>query len=163
MIGFYTLLRPGEYCALEWQWIDMKNQCISIPADVMKMKRMHVVPISTQLQKILENRPRFGEYVLTSPDRPGSHIGTAAQENFFRRHGMKGVLVPHGIRSIGRTWMAEERIDHDIAEMCLAHRVGTSVELAYNRTDFLELRRDAMQRWCDYVELCLKGGTDLLL
>ena len=76
---------------------------------------------------------------------------------------MKGVLVPHGIRSIGRTWMAEERIDHDIAEMCLAHRVGTSVELAYNRTDFLELRRNAMQRWCDYVELCLKGGADLLL
>lgn len=46
---------------------------------------------------------------------------------------------------------------------CLAHSVGSSTVQAYVRSDRLEERREVMQRWCDYVELCLRGGADLLL
>lgn len=155
MIGFYTLLRPIEYCSMEWEWV--KDDCIVIPAEVMKMKREHVVPISSQLRVILDNRPRIGKYVLTSPDKKQQHLRIDSLSLFFRRHGLKDILVPHGIRSIGRTWMADNRFDHDIAEMCLAHRIGSSVELAYNRTDFLEKRREVMQQWCDFVEQCLSS------
>lgn len=52
--------------------------------------------------------------------------------------------------------MAENGIDYAAAEMCLAHEVGSQVSLAYNRSDLLEERRAAMQRWCNFVESCLK-------
>lgn len=50
-----------------------------------------------------------------------------------------------------------------VAELCLAHSVGSSTVQAYVRSDRLEERREVMQRWCDYVEVCMKGGADLLL
>ncbi len=157
MIGFYTLLRPGEYTSIEWEWVDFDKKVINMPAEIMKMKKPHIVPVSTQLLKILEMRPKFNQFVLPSPDKRDQHVTTEAQSRFFRRHGLNNILVPHGIRSIGRTWMAEKRVDHDIAEMCLAHLTGSSVELAYNRTDLVEHRREVMQEWCDFVEDCLKG------
>lgn len=153
-IAFYTLLRPIEYCSMEWEWIH--DGVIEVPAEVMKMKKPHLVPITRQLEKVLSDRPQVSDFVLTSPDRKDCHIRTAAQEVFFRRHGLKGILVPHGIRAIGRTWMHENGINNDVAEMCLAHRVGTRVTQAYDRTDLLEERREAMQKWCDFVESCLK-------
>ncbi len=152
-VAFYTLLRPIEYCSLEWEWVH--DGVIEVPAEVMKMKKPHLVPITRQLKKVLGDRPQVSDFVLTSPDRKDHHIRTAAQEVFFRRHGLQGILVPHGIRAIGRTWMHENGIDNDVAEMCLAHRVGTRVAQAYDRTDLLEERREAMQKWCDFVESCL--------
>lgn len=151
-IALYTLLRPAEYCALEWQWV--KGDVIDVPAEIMKMKKSHYVPISGQLSELLECEHQ-GVYILPSMNKQGEHIRTAAMEVFFKRHGLKDILVPHGIRSIGRTWMTENDIPHDVAEMCLAHKVGSAVELAYNRTDLIAKRRDVMQRWCDYVYSCI--------
>ena len=51
----------------------------------------------------------------------------------------------------------------EVAELCLAHAVGSSTVQAYVRSDRLEERREVMQRWCDYVEVCLKGGAEMLL
>lgn len=153
LIGFYSLLRPAEYCAMEWSWI--KDDVIELPSGIMKMKREHVVPISKQLQTVLERRIHVGEYVLTSPDKLQQHIRIESQALFFRRHGLTGILVPHGIRAIGRTWMHENGIDNDVAELCLAHRIGSRTMQAYDRTDLLDERREAMQKWCDFVESCL--------
>jgi integrase len=155
LIGFYTLLRPGEYCAMRWDWV--KESVIEVPADAMKMKTAHVVPITRQLQAVLDQRPKVTEFVLPSPDKAGAHIRPESLELFMRRHGLKDRLVPHGIRSIGRVWMHEAGIDNDVAELCLAHKVGSSVRQAYDRTTLLDQRVDAMQRWCDFVERCLKS------
>lgn len=154
--GFYTLLRPGELVALKWAWI--KDGIIEIPAEIMKMKKAHRVPITKQLQAVLNSCLVTSDFVFPSPYSPEKHVRIESLEKVFYRNGFKGILVPHGIRSIGRTWMAEHGEDHQVAEACLAHRIGGAVELAYNRSDLLERRRDAMQRWCDFVEGIIKTG-----
>ena len=156
LCGFYTLLRPGEYTALEWSWIDFENKVITVPAETMKMKRPHRVPITTQLEVLLKNRPRINEYVFPSTQSEG-HFVEESGSRFLRRHGFKDKLVPHGIRSIGRTWMHDHDIPYDVAEKCIAHVGGTETVLAYDRSDLLDKRRDAMQQWCNYVEECLSS------
>lgn len=158
LIASYTLLRPGEYIALQWSWIDFNNDIITIPSEAMKMKKEFRVPISTQLKRLLLSLKdlQINDYVFPSPTKE-DHLSIYNFSKFLRTHGFKDILVPHGIRSTGRTWMAENGIDYAAAEMCLAHEVGSQVSLAYNRSDLLEERRAAMQKWCDYVEDCLKN------
>lgn len=164
LCGFYTLLRPGEYTAMRWGWIDFKDKTITIPAEIMKMKREHVVPMSRQLIALLEDLPRTSDYVFPSPQRNGDRpVSTNSASQFLRRNGFADVLVPHGIRAIGRSWMFDNAVSFEVAELCLAHSVGSSTVQAYVRSDRLEERREVMQRWCDYVEVCMKGGADLLL
>lgn len=164
LCGFYTLLRPGEYTALRWDWIDFKDKTITVPAEIMKMKREHVVPMSRQLIALLEDLPRTSEYVFPSPQRNGDRpVSTNSASQFLRRNGFADVLVPHGIRAVGRSWMFDNKVPFEVAELCLAHSVGSSTVQAYVRSDRLEERREVMQRWCNYVELCLRGGADLLL
>ena len=152
-VSLYTLLRPGEYTQLKWQWI--KDDVIIVPSSHMKMKREHRVPISSQLKALLEQRLHNSEYVFPSPFRKGFCYRHDSLPEFFRRCGLTGILVPHGIRSIGRTWFAEQRVPFDVAELCLAHRVGSATVQAYDCSDLLTERFKVMQLWCDYVEKCI--------
>lgn len=158
---FYTLLRANEAYSLKWEYIDLQNKVITIPAEQMKMRREHTIPITPQIEKLLEVIPKTGEY-LFSPSfdnlgRARTMINSiAAIFKQLRINGQK--LVPHGIRAMGRTWMAEQGIDFEVAENCLAHIVGNQVVQAYNRTTLLERRRVAMQKWDDYVESCFNNA-----
>ena len=118
----------------------------------MKMKWIHRVPISKQLQAVLDNIPRRNDYVFYSAGSASGHISESSLGVFLKRIGYQNKLTAHGIRSVGRTWMAENKISFDVAELCLAHSVGTQTVQAYNRTDLLDERREAMQKWCDFVE-----------
>jgi integrase len=155
LFGLYSLLRPNEYCALRWEWI--KDEVISIPAEVMKMRRPFQVPITRQIKEILtaQHARKIGDYVFYSPLHPDKPYNIGSYEIFLRKHGFKGILVPHGLRSIGRTWMAENGARHDVAEMCLAHQVGNAVEMAYNRANLLKMRLETMQQWNDFIDECL--------
>lgn len=164
LCGFYTLLRPGEYTVLRWDWIDFNSRLITVPAEVMKMKREHLVPMSRQLVELLEGLPRHSEFVFPSPQGKGKKpVSTNSASQFLRRNGFADILVPHGIRAIGRSWMFDNKVPFEVGELCIAHAVGSQTVQAYVRSDRLEERRDAMQRWCDYVEVCLKGGAEMLL
>ena len=162
MTGLYTLLRPGEYRKMEWDWIDFDEAVITVPAEIMKMGKEHRVPISVQLHRLLMARhvDGAGRFVFPSEDRPQGYVSTNTLSTWFRRHGLKGRLSPHGIRSIGRSWLAENGIGFEVAELCLAHEVGSNVERRYNRTDLFAQRRAAMQAWSDYVEQCLKASLE---
>ncbi|MCI6796966.1 MAG: tyrosine-type recombinase/integrase [Succinatimonas sp.] len=149
-VAMYTLLRPGEYTVMKWSWIH--DGIIEVPAELMKMKRIHRVPISKQLQAVLDNIPRRNDYVFYSAGSASGHISENSLGVYLKRLGYKDKLTAHGIRSVGRTWMAENKISFDVAELCLAHSVGTQTVQAYNRTDLLDERREAMQKWCDFVE-----------
>lgn len=157
LIAIYTLLRPSEYMSLRWSWIDFTEKVILIPKESMKMKRDFRVPISNQLETLLNSlrMQQLSDLVFPSPTNLDEPLSIFNFAKFLRTHGFKGILVPHGIRSIGRTWMAENTVDYAVAEMCLAHKVGSNVSNAYNRSDLLEERRIAMQRWCDFVESSL--------
>ena len=154
---FYTLLRANEAYCIKWSYIDTQNQVIVIPAERMKTRKEHTVPITTQIQSLLDSIPKKGEYVfnpkLNQYNMPKVMLNMV--ENVFKQVTVNGKrLVPHGIRAMGRTWMAEQGIDFEVAENCLAHTVGNQVVQAYNRTTLLERRRVAMQKWNDYVEEC---------
>lgn len=154
-VAFYTLLRPAEYCAMEWKWIDREKKIITVPSETMKMKKEHVVPITPQLSKVLDYQyDPNGVYVLSSPWLSDKHVGTEALSKLFRKSRLTECLQPHGIRAIGRTWMAENGVEDAIAELCLAHSIGTSTMQAYDRSVRLQERRDAMEKWCKFVEEC---------
>lgn len=157
MTGFYTLLRPGEYAALRWDWI--RDGVITVPAEVMKMKKPHRVPVCRQLEALLGARNHACDLVFPSRSLQ-KPISTNALGLFLRRHGFAGRLVPHGIRSIGRSWMEDHGVAFNIAEACLAHATGSQTVQAYQRSDLLDERRAPMQEWCDFVEECAAGGED---
>ena len=155
MMGLYTLLRPGEYTQMRFSWID--SSCINVPAESMKMKRAHKVPITKQIGELLHRRRILSEsdFVFESSQKANHPIQIFALEKFMRKHGFSKILVPHGLRAIGRTWMRDQHVNHDVAEMCLAHLVGSETERAYNRAELLDERLKVMQAWCDYVDSCM--------
>lgn len=153
---FYTLLRNRELCLLKWEYIDKKNKVITIPSEFMKMRKEHIVPITNQIQETLDSIPKTTDYVFSPTLSAGEPKSLKSMINrVFSQITTNGNrLVAHGVRSIGRTWMADQGIDFAVAENCLAHTVGSSVSQAYNRTTLLERRRVAMQKWNDFVEEC---------
>ena len=169
LVGSYTLLRPAEYLSIKWDYIDLDRKVITIPAENMKMKETHQVPMSEQLVAVISSIEKKEGYDFIFPQMKD---GTATQLATFNGNycrafkrvskEIKDKLVPHGLRAMGRTWMSENRIDFDVAEHCLAHSVGNETVISYNRTTLLEKRRVAMQKWCDFVESCIKDA-DLTL
>lgn len=156
MVQFYTLSRPGEIAEMKWDWIDLDNDVIHFPAEIMKTGRVHEVPMSKQLKILLQGMPRVYEYVFTSDHfkRKGEPINRESVRLMFSKAGLGGIQTAHGIRSIGATWLAEQGIREDVAELCLAHSSDNQVRKAYQRSEFLEKRRPVMQQWCDYVDNC---------
>lgn len=159
LVGLLTLVRPKEYLSLKWEYIDFDKKIITIPAENMKMKKIHEIPMSEQLIALLSNMSQDSEYIF-----PQMKEGTYTQLYTFdgnycrafkkvsKETGNK--FVPHGIRAMGRTWMSEHDIDFEVAENCLAHTIGNAVVATYNRTTLLEKRRVAMQKWADFIEEC---------
>ena len=71
---------------------------------------------------------------------------------------MSGRLVGHGLRSIARSWLADHGAPYEVAEACLAHVTGSKVSRSYQRSDYLDARRDLMAKWSEYVETCASGA-----
>ena len=149
-----TLLRSNEAVNLRWEWVDFKTETITIPANRMKGKRDHRLPISTALKKLLLSlEPKATGPVLNSKTR--SPTGPAQVFRWvFNSLGIIDLISPHGVRSMGRTWFAEQDFNFVHCEYCLAHRVENHVQLSYQRSDYLEQRRPIMEAWGDYVESC---------
>lgn len=68
--------------------------------------------------------------------------------------------MPHGLRSIARSWLADQGISYEIAESCLAHVVGDSVSRAYQRSDFLEARKEVMEQWSSFIRACAQSSQE---
>lgn len=163
LMQFCTLLRTKEATVLRWEWVNEKSNCIIIPGEFMKKKRDHTVPISTQIEQLLNRAPHVSDFIYPSPRKEGCR-SSITTPHFFLRRGLKGIMVPHGIRSMARTWMSDNGVDFFVAEACLAHLVGNSMQRAYLRSDFLEQRREPMQRWGNFVAASLHtAGQDSLL
>lgn len=151
-----TLLRCNEAFNLRWDWIDLDHGVITIPASQMKAKREHRVPISTALAKLLaqfKNNDPQGFLISSKSQRMHSIPGNMFK-SYFTKLGIYHLITPHGVRSMGRTWFAEQDFNFVHCEYCLAHRVENQVQLSYQRSDYLEQRRPIMEAWGNYVESC---------
>ena len=152
-----TALRLGNVCNMKWEWLegypDAETGVISIPAEDMKMRRPFRVPLTAELVKLLEYRrqvKRSAEYVypgLTNPHRPYS----ASQLQNLVHNLSKGRTTLHGLRKTCRTWLSQQEVRYEVAEMILAHESIHSVERIYNYDDYLEARRTALRDWQDFV------------
>ncbi len=125
----------------------------------MKTGDDHRVPLTTAMYEILDGlRPLGSTYVFEGQKRH-QPLSNMSMLMLLRRMKLEGVTV-HGFRSTFRVWAAEvANAPREVAELSLAHKVGSDVERAYARSDLLERRRDLMQRWADIVTGGLTDGT----
>ena len=151
-----TFVRPGELRHAEWSEIDMDNTEWRIPAEKMKRRRVHVVPLSTQALEVLEDiRPLTGNGRYVFPGvrniaRPMSEdtVNAAIRSLGFSQDQFTG----HGFRSMASTILNEQGWNWDAVERQLAHAEGNAVRAAYNHADYLEERKRMMQAWADYLD-----------
>lgn len=159
--------RPGEAFATDWSWFDWAADCVVIPAEVMKMRRAHRIPLTTRHHAILDA-------ILMGKEAPASgpvfsvYKGETVSTTGVRRvmQGVRSDCTLHGFRSSFATWARAETYpvtlptgelrrvrlyDEAMVEEALAHIVGGEVRNAYVRDDFLELRRPMMESWATYT------------
>ncbi|WP_373777821.1 tyrosine-type recombinase/integrase [Glaesserella sp.] len=157
-----TMVRGVEAREAKWEEIDFTDKLWIIPAERMKSREVHKVPLSTQAIKVLERLKQFtGHYVYLFPKRtnPREPMSNATANTALKRMGYDGKQTAHGLRGLARTYLAEQGITHEHAEACLAHKTGGNVSLAYNHSTYLEQRKSIMQLWGDYVERCSTVST----
>ncbi|APW56602.1 Prophage CP4-57 integrase [Pasteurella multocida] len=152
-----TMVRPSEASNATWSEIDLEKALWTIPAKRMKKRNPFVIPLSSQAIAILDKMKSISpksEYVFQSWIKSNQPMSSQTINKMLSDLGYKDKQTAHGLRTIGRTYLAEQRIDYEVAEMCISHKTGTQTGKIYDRADFLEQRKPVMQLWGDYVEKC---------
>lgn len=153
----HTMVRPSEAAGAKWVEIDFDNKLWTIPAERMKKKREHIVPLSDQTIEILERlKPlsRHREYLFPADRNPRSHTNEQTANMALKRMGYEKRLVAHGLRALASTTLNQQGFDPDVVEAALAHVDKNEVRRAYNRADYLERRRVMMNWWSEHISAC---------
>jgi integrase len=158
--------RPGELRHMEWTEIDFEAKQWNIPAEKMKMKQAHAVPLPSQALHVLnELKPLTGHSIYTFPCHrsPLRCMSDNAINAGLRRMGFeKSEVTAHGFRATARTLLHEIlKYDPDAIEAQLAHAVPDRLGTAYNRTKHLSVRTSMMQAYADYLD-GLKQGAKVI-
>ena len=151
----HTLTRPNEAAKAKWNEIDFENEIWTIPADKMKMKRDHKIPLSQSVIRLLDFMKSISahrEYIFPSNTKPTSHLNTQSVNSALKRAGLSGKLVSHGMRSIGSTALNEQCFNPDAIEVALAHVDNNSIRAIYNNAEYLTERRHIMSWWSDFID-----------
>lgn len=166
--------RSGEVRGAIWDEIDMNLGLWSIPASRMKAGREHRVALPPAAVDLLKTVSRMAGVDFVFPSVTGKMLSDMSISAVMRRMQEDAEIaakragedparagyrdtrsgkpaVPHGLRSSFRDWAAERGFDRDLAEIALAHQVGSEVERAYRRSDMLERRRAMLVAWSDYL------------
>lgn len=154
-----TLVRPSEASGARWVEIDLDAKLWTIPAERMKAKREHIVPLSPQALGILEvMKPISGhrEHIFPSRNDPKQPMNSQTANAALKRIGYGGKLVAHGLRSIASTSMNEAGFNADVIEAALAHSDKNEVRRAYNRSIYLDARVELMDWWGQAVHQQVK-------
>ncbi|HBT6919119.1 integrase domain-containing protein [Klebsiella pneumoniae] len=149
-----TLVRPSEASGARWAEIDLDTKLWTIPAERMKAKREHIVPLSPQALEILEVMKPISahrEHVFPSRNDPKNPMNSQTANAALKRIGYGSKLVAHGLRSIASTALNETGFNPDVIEAALAHSDKNEVRRAYNRSTYLEKRIDLMDWWGKFV------------
>lgn len=148
--------RPTELRAAQWKEFDLESGEWRIPAERMKMRRQHLVPLSRQAISILRELQKYsgeGTYLFPSIRTEVRPISDATMLNALRRMGyQKHEMSVHGFRSIASTLLNELGYNRDWIERQLAHGEQDEVRTAYNYAEYLPERRKMMQAWADYLD-----------
>jgi len=152
-----TAVRPGNVCSAHWEnfTLDGKHPAWLIPAAQMKKRRDHIVPLSKQAVKLLENIRSYNwddDWLLPGTKRQGLSDGTLKKQLGLLGYEPQQVH-PHGFRSTFSTHANESSLwNRDSIEWALAHVETNEVRSAYNRAQYLEERRKLLQWWADELD-----------
>ena len=160
----YTFPRTGELRSAEWTEFDLDGAMWRIPAERMKMREAHAVPLSRQAMEVLaELRPLTANsrWVFPNERRPQKPMSENTMLYALYRLGYHSRATGHGFRSSASTLLNELGFDPDVIERQLAHRERNKVRAAYHRAEYLAERRELMQRWADYADaLALRDSSE---
>lgn len=165
----YTFCRPGEVRRAEWREIDWGKKEWRIPAEKMKMRFEHRVPLAQQCIKILEElrERKFSDVWVFPGLRPSRPLSENGVLSALRRMGYaKEEMTAHGFRAMASTLLNEMGYRPDLIERQLAHGDTDKVRAVYNRAAYMDERRTMMQAWADYLDglvekLNLHAGPDI--
>lgn len=153
-----TAARSGEVREACWDEIDWEKALWIVPAARMKGKKEHRVPLTPQALSVLEEVKGLDERLIFPGRKPGKPMSDMTLIAVLKRLDVDATV--HGCRSSFRDWAAERTsVPREIAELCLAHKVGNAVERAYARSDLLHKRRGLLERW---AEFCLGGNGNVV-
>jgi integrase len=159
-----TFVRTSELIGAKWAEFDLEAGRWDIPAERMKMRTPHIVPLARQALEVLEIlRDLTGQSDWLFPgDRNASKpMSNNTILKALERMGYKGRMTGHGFRGLASTILHEQGYSHDHIELQLAHAPRNAVSAAYNHALYLEPRARMMQDWADFLERTQRGGKVL--
>jgi integrase len=161
-----TFVRTTELIAARWSEFDIEASRWNIPAERMKMRTPHIVPLAAQAIEVLDAlREITGKSALLFPgdrnaDKPMSN-NTILKA--LERMGYKGTMTGHGFRGLASTILHERGYAHEHIELQLAHAPRNAVSAAYNHALYLDPRAKMMQDWADFLDLTRRGAKVLAM
>lgn len=160
----HTMVRPSEASGTRWEEIDFDNALWNIPAERMKKKKPHTVPLTEQslmLLEVMKDLSHNSEFVFPSDRDPRKPTNSQTANTALKRMGFHKQLVAHGLRSLASTILNEQGFDPDVIEASLAHVGKNEVRNAYNRAEYIERRKPVMAWWSEYVDKAATGNMSL--
>ena len=155
-----TATRPGETRGARWAEFDLDAAVWTIPAERMKMRNEHLVPLSSQAVDVLRTMQALSggrELVFPSPSYPSKPLSENTFNSALARMGYKNTATAHGFRALFSTVANECGWNPDVIERQLAHKEANEVRAAYHRSAYMEERVRLMQWWADYLDARLSG------
>lgn len=150
----YTFVRPGELRLARWDEFDFERAEWRIPAERMKMRAEHLVPLSSQVINLLNELKAYSgneELLFPGVNNRNRPMSENTLSYALSRMGYKNIATPHGFRALASTTLNEEGFDPDVIERQLAHAERNKIRAAYHRAEYLEDRRKMMQWWADFL------------
>jgi len=154
MLLLYTNVRTNDIRQAEWGDFDIKNQVWSIPADKIKMKSAHKVPLSKpaiETLKQLEKLTGHQNWIVKSPNRIDKPLSENAFLLLLKRIGMRPLTTVHGLRATASTFLNEQGFRFDVIERQLAHVEKNQVRKAYNHAEYWDERKEMAQFWANHL------------
>ncbi|HBT3878566.1 TPA: tyrosine-type recombinase/integrase [Klebsiella pneumoniae] len=159
-----TGLRTIELRASEWVDIDFDKGVWNIPAERMKMRRPHLVPLSSQVRELLKEIHQLtgrGKYVFPGRNDAGKSMSEASINQVIKRIGYDGQATGHGFRHTMSTILHEQGFNTAWIETQLAHVDKNSIRGTYNHAQYLDGRREMLQWYADYMQ-ALENGENVV-
>jgi len=157
-----TFVRTSELIGARWEEFDLQARQWRIPAERMKMRTEHIVPLSLQaiqILQILHGITGHSKLLFPSERNHGKPMSNNTILKALERMGFKGRMTGHGFRGLASTILHEQGFDHAHIELQLAHQERNAVSAAYNHATYLKQRAKMMQSWADFLDQQLRGNV----
>lgn len=157
-----TFVRTSELIHAKWDEFDLDAGVWNIPAERMKMRKPHTVPLSRQTiallrEQQLETQMLDTDWAFPNQARPQKPMSEGTILGAIKRLGYKGRMTGHGFRALAMSTIKEEfGYRHEVVDRQLAHAPRNKVDAAYDRADYMAERKVMMQEWADYLDEALK-------